>query len=88
LLRARSGREALELLLVHDVALALLDVQMPNMDGFRAGRADARDRAHASRADRLLTAGTRDAKRVFRGYEIGAVDFLFSPSIQCFSATK
>ena|SRR5690348_16693782 len=34
LLRAESGAEALELLLVHDVALALIDVQMPEMDGF------------------------------------------------------
>ena len=34
ILQARSGAEALELLLVHEVALALLDVQMPEMDGF------------------------------------------------------
>lgn len=41
-LLARSGSDALELLLVHDVSLALLDVQMPVMDELRARRVDAR----------------------------------------------
>jgi two-component system, sensor histidine kinase and response regulator len=78
-LRARSGREALELLLVHDVALALLDVQMPEMDGFELAelmRGTARTR-HVPII--FLTAGAHDTQRMFRGYEVGAVDFLFKP---------
>ncbi len=79
LLRARSGREALELLLEHDVALALLDVQMPQMDGFELAelmRGSARTR---SVPIIFVTAGAQDRGRVFKGYEAGAVDFLFKP---------
>ena len=79
LLLAQSGREALELLLDHDVALALLDVQMPEMDGFELAelmRGTERTR-HVPII--FVTAGPRDSHRVFRGYEIGAVDFLFKP---------
>ncbi|OAN62310.1 hybrid sensor histidine kinase/response regulator [Sphingomonas sp. TDK1] len=78
-LKARSGDEALELLLVHDVALALLDVQMPGMDGFELAeflRANERTR-HVPII--FLTAGSADAQRRFRGYEAGAVDFLQKP---------
>ncbi|WP_066717067.1 hybrid sensor histidine kinase/response regulator [Sphingomonas pituitosa] len=78
-LKARSGEEALELLLVHDVALALLDVQMPGMDGFELAeflRANERTR-HIPII--FLTAGSADAQRRFRGYETGAVDFLQKP---------
>jgi len=78
-LRAISGREALELLLVHDVALALLDVQMPEMDGFELAelmRGTERTR-HVPII--FLTAGTREHSRIFRGYDVGAVDFLFKP---------
>lgn len=78
-LKARSGREALELLLQHDVALALLDVQMPEMDGFELAelmRGSERSR-HVPII--LVTAGSRDPHRVFQGYDSGAVDFLFKP---------
>ncbi len=79
LLTARSGPEALELLLVHDVALALLDVQMPEMDGFELAEL-MRGIERTRRVPIVfLTAGAHDAKRVFRGYEVGAVDFLFKP---------
>ncbi|HTE40788.1 MAG TPA: hybrid sensor histidine kinase/response regulator [Steroidobacteraceae bacterium] len=79
LLTARSGREALELLLVHDVALAFLDVQMPDMDGFEL--AELMRGAERTRHVPIIfvTAGSRDQHRFFKGYEIGAVDFLYKP---------
>jgi CheY-like chemotaxis protein len=79
LLKARSGSEALELLLVHDVALALLDVQMPDMDGFEL--AELMRGAERTKHVPIIfvTAGARDPRRVFKGYESGAVDFLFKP---------
>lgn len=78
-LKARSGRKALELLLVHEVALALVDVQMPEMDGFEL--AELMRGAERTRTIPLIfvTAGTHDQHRIFRGYEAGAVDFLYKP---------
>ena len=78
-LTARSGSEALELLLVHDVALALLDVQMPDMDGFELAellRGSERTR-HIPLI--FVTAGAREPHRQFQGYESGAVDFIYKP---------
>ena len=79
ILKARSGEEALELLLRHDVALALLDVQMPGMDGFELAeflRGSERTR-HIPII--FVTAGSADQQRRFRGYEAGAVDFIQKP---------
>ena len=79
-LKAQSGPEALELLLSHgDVALALLDVQMPEMNGFELAeliRGSERTR-HIPLI--FMTAGSRDQNWQFRGYETGAVDFLYKP---------
>ncbi|PXW77779.1 signal transduction histidine kinase [Blastomonas natatoria] len=76
---ARSGEEALELLLVHDYALALLDVQMPGMDGFELAEL-MRGSARSSHVPIIfVTAGTGDTARRFRGYEAGAVDFIQKP---------
>ena len=79
LLTARSGPEALELLLVHDVALALMDVQMPEMDGFAL--AELMRGAERTRHIPIIfvTAAAHDRSRVFTGYEAGAVDFLYKP---------
>lgn len=79
ILTARSGAEALELLLGHDVSLALLDVQMPDMDGFELAEL-MRGTERTRRVPIIfVTAGGRDPRRVFKGYESGAVDFLFKP---------
>lgn len=79
LVLARSGREALELLLVHEFALAIIDVQMPEMDGFEL--AELMRGAERTRSIPIifLTAGIRDGKNLFAGYQAGAVDFLFKP---------
>lgn len=76
---ARSGTEALELVLQHEFALAFIDVQMPEMNGFEL--AEYMRGAERSKYIPIifLTAGTGEANRVFRGYESGAVDFLFKP---------
>ncbi len=79
LLKARSGMEALELLLLNDVALALIDVQMPEMDGFELAEL-MRGSERTSRVPIIfVTAGAREPSRVFQGYDAGAVDFLFKP---------
>src|ERR1700761_6378609 len=79
ILEARSGAAALELLLVHEVALAFLDVQMPDMDGFELAelmRGSDRTR-HVPII--FVTAGVRDQDRLFKGYDTGAGDFLYKP---------
>ncbi|WP_010584866.1 ATP-binding response regulator [Schlesneria paludicola] len=79
LLLARSGVEALELLLRHDIALALIDIQMPAMDGFELAEL-MRGTERTRRVPIIfLTAGSTDRSRRFRGYEAGAVDFLEKP---------
>jgi len=79
ILKATSGIEALELLLTHEVALAFLDVQMPGMDGFEL--AELMRGAERTKHVPIIfvTAGNRDPLRVFKGYENGAVDFLYKP---------
>lgn len=78
-LKAASGPEALEILLAHEIALALVDVQMPEMNGFEF--AELVRGSERTRAVPLifLTAAGYEAKAAFRGYEAGAVDFLYKP---------
>ena len=89
ILKAQSGPEALELLLGNaDVALALLDVQMPEMNGFELAeliRGSERTR-HIPLI--FMTAGSREHNWQFRGYESGAVDFLYKPIDPHMLATK
>src|ERR1700754_1739244 len=79
LLKARSGDEALELLLDNDVALALVDVQMPGLNGFELAEL-MRGNERTRRVPIIfVTAGNADTQRRFRGYEAGAVDFIYKP---------
>jgi CheY-like chemotaxis protein len=79
LLKATSGEAALKQLLVEDVSLILLDVQMPGMDGYEtAERIKCRQRTRHVPVI-FLTAIEQEAHQAFRGYAVGAVDFLSKP---------
>jgi signal transduction histidine kinase len=76
---ASSAAAALDLLLDREVALALLDVHMPGMDGFELAQL-MRGVERTRRVPIIfVTAATGDQYRVFAGYELGAVDFLVKP---------
>lgn len=79
IIKARSGPEALEVMLVQEVALALVDVQMPQMDGFELAELIRGSERTRSVPLIFLTAGARETRTTFRGYEAGAVDFLYKP---------
>src|SRR6201994_3299376 len=79
LLKARSGDQALELLLTHDVALALIDVQMPGLNGFELAELMRGNERTRRIPIIFVTAGNADRQRRFRGYEAGAVDFIYKP---------
>lgn len=79
ILKVSSGAQALELLLTHEVALALIDVQMPQMDGFELAELIRGSERTRSIPLIFLTAASREPSYSFRGYEAGAVDFLCKP---------
>jgi len=78
-LTAQSGRAALELLRENDVALALIDVQMPDMDGFELAELIRSTERTQHVPLIFVSAGERHERRVFKGYESGAVYFLYKP---------
>jgi len=79
LVTARSGDEALRALLKDDFAVILLDVQMPGLDGFETAELiRARERSRTVPII-FVTAISKERHHVFRGYEAGAVDYLFKP---------
>jgi PAS domain S-box-containing protein len=80
LMLASSGLEALRLCLDHDFAAMLLDVRMPEMDGFETAEL-IRARKRSSHTPILFLTGYRSDEQLFRGYDLGAVDFLFKPIV-------
>ncbi|MBI4515664.1 MAG: response regulator [Deltaproteobacteria bacterium] len=81
LVKAQSGREALRQVLARDFAVILLDVMMPEMDGFEtAALIRQRERSRATPII-FLTAVSLDSAHMLKGYALGAVDYLTKPFI-------
>ena len=74
-----SGKEALRQILRTDFALILLDIRMPEMDGFETATLIRKLKRSRHTPIIFLTAALEDAQSVFRGYEIGAVDYILKP---------
>jgi signal transduction histidine kinase/DNA-binding response OmpR family regulator len=76
---AASGHEALRFLLTEDVALILLDVQMPGLNGFEFAEL-VRERERTQHTPIIFVSATsRDEQYVFKGYSLGAVDYMTKP---------
>jgi signal transduction histidine kinase len=81
LMAAQSGEEALKLALRHDFAVILLDVRMPGIDGFETARL-IRGRERSRQTPIIfLTAQADEMNSMFRGYQVGAVDYLMKPVV-------
>src|SRR5215468_9404104 len=80
LVLAQSGTEALRRLLEDDYAAILLDVKMPDMDGFETAEL-IRSRPRCRNTPILFLTGYKSDEHLFRGYDLGAVDFLFKPIV-------
>jgi PAS domain S-box-containing protein len=77
---AASGDDALRVLLQRDdFAVILLDVQMPDMDGFEVAEVIKQRQRTSAIPIIFLTAISKDEQHVYRGYEVGAVDYVFKP---------
>lgn len=79
LIRAQSGVEALALLGKYDFGVILLDVQMPGMDGFETARHIRQVEQYLHTPIIFVTAINKDDMHIYRGYEVGAVDYIFKP---------
>jgi CheY-like chemotaxis protein len=79
LFKATSGEEALRLVIKHDFDLILLDVQMPEMDGFETARLIHGKKGFRNIPIIFITAISKEPKYVHKGYEMGAENYLFKP---------
>jgi PAS domain S-box-containing protein len=77
--RAESGSEALRLVLKRDFAVILLDINMPGMDGFETAALIRQRKSSAHTPIIFITSFSTADVEVYRGYSLGAVDYLFTP---------
>jgi signal transduction histidine kinase len=80
LIKAQSGKEALRACLEHDFAAILLDVKMPDMDGFETA-ALIRERERSCDVPIIFLTALKSEEHLFRGYYMGAVDYLYKPIV-------
>src|SRR4051794_10024064 len=79
LVKAQSGKAAIGLLDLYDFAMILLDVQMPELDGFETAQIIRQQSRFQSIPILFVTAINKDDRYIYRGYEAGAVDYIFKP---------
>jgi len=80
LIKAQSGKAALRACLEHDFAAILLDVKMPDMDGFETA-AMIREREQSKDTPIIFLTALKSEEHLFRGYYMGAVDYLYKPIV-------
>src|SRR5882762_7074858 len=81
LVLAHSGEEALRCVLKQDFAVILLEVRMPGVDGFETARLIRERQRSRDTPVIFVTGASEDVGSMFRGYEVGAVDYIFKPLI-------
>jgi signal transduction histidine kinase len=81
LVRANSGREALKAMLAQEFALVLMDIAMPVLDGYQTAELIRKNERLRLTPIIFLTADNQADAHVFKGYSVGAVDYLFKPVV-------
>jgi len=79
ILKASSGEEALKIAFSEDIALILLDVQMPVMDGFEVAHMLKQTNRTKKTPILFVTAISKEKKYMLKGYQEGCIDYLFKP---------
>ncbi|MBY0544320.1 MAG: diguanylate cyclase, partial [Gammaproteobacteria bacterium] len=79
IIKAHSGNEALTLMIEHEFVLVLLDVQMPNMNGYEVLEVMSWDEKTRYIPVIFITANYADEQHKIKGYQYGAVDYLYKP---------
>ena len=80
IVRAYSGREALRYMLQQEFAVILLDINMPDMDGFETAQF-IRQRPTSAHVPIIFLTAMSDEMYVSRGYSLGAVDYILTPVV-------
>src|SRR5690242_20008511 len=77
--KAQNGNDALKACLRHEFALALLDVNMPDMNGYELAELMRGGKSHSAVPIIFLTAAYTHEEHIFKGYSAGAVDYMVKP---------